>query len=682
VRADESFASAAGAADRPDRHDRLRGKLATASFWLLGSALVAVAQPSSDRKLAAAGAAVAGIATILVVSRLTHDPGRRYFRSLLGAIVAVSVVGDWLVQHLISGSNGFIQYGLDTRIALPLIFVLLAPVVLGALPVRLRSRALWHDRALILREARPLDWLAAAYALLILPDLALGVAHHAPKSYIAQDLGLIVFFLFAYVAGRTINADTGRESAVELVSVLLLLAAAQKLFGWDTTPLFTYVEAACAGALAFMLFQPRKPRLVALGLLALVLLGADAIAIKNGTGSTTAVELAAALGIIGYLVVRERNLLPESAVVTIAVAVAAGFLAFTADGVTVRGQYHGSDQSQIGRTYEAHQVREAIHSSPISFLFGRGLGGSIDETKAPKLFAESLVYGGRDLAHVQEVHLLPYEFLLKYGLLGFAWLAALVVGISILCLRALETATRHRDATPVVYAALPLLGIAAALAAATHLQDNPLNALAVGVLVTRLEPKTSPSRVLRFAVPAAAVVCAAVGAVAFSRSPGAFPFPAFAGGPGGTNAAVVGGLRVEYPRYQHYHARYFSTQKHAVTGVRHVRVHGVVIASYPLKRSPELSGSGQSLPSDGLFFELYQAPRKQRHPAPTKTLPLTIFDFPDIAALRITDALEQGGVSFSVNGRNYRAILWVGKHAPKAARVAIDYIVLSIQVKK
>ena len=668
--------SAAGTADRPDRHDHLRGKLATGVFWLLGSAVVAVAQPGSDRTLAAAGAAVAGIATILVVRRLTTDPGRRYFRSLVGAIVAVSVVGDWLVQHLISGSNGFIQYGLDTRIALPLIFVLLVPLVLAALPARLRSRALWTDRALIVREARPLDWLAVAYALLILPDLLLGVAHHAPKSYIAQDLGLIVFFLFAYIAGRTIDSETGRGMALELVAVLLLLASAQKLFNWDTTPLFTYMEAACAGALAFVLFQPRKPRVVALGLLALVLLGADALEIKNGTTSTTAVELAAALGVLGYLVIRERNLLPEWALVAIAGAVVVGFLALAPDGVTVRGQYHGTDQSQIGRTYEAHQVREAIHSSPVSFLFGRGLGGSIDETKAPRLFAESLVFGGRDLAHVQEVHLLPYEFLLKYGLLGFIWLATFVVGVSILGLRALETAARRRDPTPVVYAALPLLGIAAALAAATHLQDNPLNALAVGVLVTRLEPKASPSRVLRFAVPIVAVLFAAVGAVAFAGNVGPFAFPESAGQ--WTSSAVVGHVRVRYP--PEYHRRSFVTTNHAVTGVHGVRVHGVVIASYPLRPRPELGGKGERLRSDGLFFELYQLPRRTQHPAPTRPFPLTIYDFPDIEGLRNTPALEQGGVSFNVNGRDYRAILWVGKLASKEERVTIDGIVDSIRV--
>jgi hypothetical protein len=675
VSAEEGFVSAAVSADHPNRRGRLRARLGTAGFWLLGSAVVVLAQPTSDRRVAAAGAAAAGMATILAVSRLTPDPGRRYFRSILGAAVAVSVVGDLLVQRLSPNTNGFLRYGLDTRIALPMIVVLVGPLVLRALPIRFRSRALWQERTAIWREARPLDWVAVAYGLLILPDLLLGLAHHAPKTYIAQDLGLIVFFLFAYVAGRTVTAEAGRASSIELVVVLLVMGAAQALFGWDTTPIFTYVEAACTGAVAFALLQPSRSRLPLLAV-ALALLGNEAVAIKNGTGSTTAVELAAALGIILYLAARVWNLVPGWVLIGVAVVGLAGFLAFAADGVTVRGQYHGVDQSQLGRTFEAHQVREAIHSSPVSFVFGRGLGGSIDEAKAPALFAESLVYGGRDLAHVQEVHLLPYEFLLKYGLLGFVWLAVFVVGVAILGIRALEIAARRRDPTLVVYAALPLLGIAAALAAATHLQDNPLNALAVGILVTRLEPRTAPSGVPRLAVAAAALVFAAVGAVAFGGRVPPFAFP-FAGDQGGANAAVVGGLRFNYPFA--FHQRSFVTAKHAVTGARHVRVHGVVVSNYRLERSPELHGSGKRLPADGVFFELYEMPRRQLRPPPVRGFPLTIFDLPDIPGLPA--AREQGGTSFRANGRNYRVILWVGPNAPEASQLAAEQIVTTIHVR-
>jgi hypothetical protein len=633
--------------------------------------VVALAQPDSDRKIAAAGAAVAGIATILVVGWLTKEADRRYFRAAVGTMVSVSVTADWLVQHLIGGKNSFTSYGLDTRIALPLIFVLLAPPLVGALPAQLRSRALWHDRALIRRQASPMDWLAAAYVLLIVPDLALGLAHHAPKTYIAQDLGLTVFFVFAYAIGRTVSVEAGRASASEFVDVLLLMAAAQAVFGWGTVPIYTYVEAACAGAIGFALLQPRKARLLPLGL-GLVLLGADAVAVHHGTGSTTAIELAAAGAVIGYLVVRSLNLVPLRVVLALGVVALAGFLAFTSDGKGVTGRYYGTDPSKAGRTYEAQQVRAAVRTSPASFVFGRGLGGSIDETAAPTLFAESLAYGGRDLAHVQNVHLLPFEFLLKYGLLGIGWLAAMLLAAAFFCVRALEKASKDRDPSLVVYGALPLLVIAAALAAATHFQDNPLNAFALGILVTRLGGGASRRFRLGLALPAVALAAAVFGAVVFTRpavfvtsvlrNPGpSIPVP---------RKAAVGDLRLGYPLHG-FHRAYFRSSDPAVTGGHGIHVHGVVVASYPLKANPEIGGSGESIRQDGVFFELYRAPRHVKGQVPLSVnFPLSYLDFP------------AGSLFFAANGHNYQGIALVGKHASETDKAGIVALIASIHVKK
>lgn len=673
MRADEGLPSADVGAVRSTRGVRLGGNLATWAFWLLGSVVVTLAQPTTDRGLAAVGAAVAGVATILVVQRLTADPGRRYFRSVVGTVIAVSLSGDWLVQRLNGNANGFVAYGLDTRIAIPLIFVLLTPLVLRALPTRLRSRALWHDRAHIWREAAPLDWVAAAYALLIVPGLLLGFAHHSPKTYVAQDFGLAIFFVFAYIAGRTVGARAGRDSALEFVVVLLLLALGQVFLNWDTTPMFTFVEAVCVGAVGFALLKPTKARLLLL-VPAVALLVHDAVAVKQGSASTTAIELAAALGLIAYLAVRSRHLAPQWLVLGIALAALAGFLAFTSDGAGVIGRYHGTDPSKWGRTFEADQVRAAIHSSHVSFVLGRGLGGSINETQAPKLFAESLAFGGRDLSHVPAVHLLPYEFLLKFGLVGFAWLAAFVLGVAILGLRALETASRQRDPTPVVYAALPLLGIVAALAAATHLQDNPLNAFAVGVLVTRFEGGRSSRRRVGLALTAAAVLSALVGAVAFTKPP---PFATTKAPPELLNlplpgSARVGDLRLNYPG--RYKRTYFGKPG---------RAHGVVLTTYPPGPSPQIGGASQHFRADGVFFEVYEIPRKRPLPTPPKKLPLTIFDLTDtVKALRnAPPSTEQGGAYFRAKDHNYRVILWVGAKVPSVATLEVDELVNAIRVK-
>lgn len=454
--------------------------LATAVVWLAGSGIVALAQSGTDRRLAALGGAGAGIVTILVLRRLTADPGRAYLRSVVGAVIAVSVVAEWLVWHLMSSQSGFDVDGIVKRIDLPLLIVLLAPLV---------ARELWLQRATLRRPARGMDWIVAAYATVILvPALAVGVLHHNRLLYVAQDLGLIVFFCFMYLVGRAVTAEAARASAAEIVDVLLLLAAARWiLVSWDLFPIYEYFEAAAAGALAVLVLRARQARLLPVGL-SVVLLALDVEQIRAGTNASTAVELAGALAIVAYLALRVRRTLPQWLLVACALVAIAGFVGATSDGLTLRGQYYGPDPSNAGRTYEAHTVRATVGHSA-SAVFGRGLGGTIDESTAPPAFKRTLVYGGRDLAHVQEIHLLLFAFLLKTGYLGLAWLATFLAGFAILVFRGLERAARERDPSLVLYVALPLLAIAQALAASSRLQSNPFDGLTLGVLVTCLSAR-------------------------------------------------------------------------------------------------------------------------------------------------------------------------------------------------
>lgn len=467
--------------------------LATFVVWGAGSAIVALAQPDSDRSWAAAAAAGAGVGTILVLTWLTGDPGRRYFRSLLGGIVAASLTADATLQLL--ASNGVVGVyfganGIEERITLPLIVVLLAPLVLSQL---------WARRAQLRRRPRPLDAIFAAYATVVaVPALLVGLAHHNHLSYIAQDLGLVVFFVFAYLAGRLVATEAARASAREFVDILLAIAVAQLvLLGWEPSPLYPYVGAACTAAIAFAVLQPRGRGWFLACAVGVIILATDIVAIHDGTTSSITIELLGAVAVLGYLLIRLRPLVPQWLIVVAGVAALAVFLGFTGDGRTLRGQYHGPDPSNAGRTYEAARVRAEVRRSPLSLVLGRGFGGTINETHAPVAFRHSLVSAGRNLAQVQEIHLLPYSFLLKDGFLGIAWLLSFLIGLVVVALRALDRAARERDPTFVIYAALPVLAVAQALSAASHLQVNPLTSLALGVLVTMLaapgrERGTSP----------------------------------------------------------------------------------------------------------------------------------------------------------------------------------------------
>lgn len=463
--------------------------LLTGLVWLAGSAIVAAAQPTPDRRYAAAGAAAVGIGVILAVSWLTEDRSRRYLRAVVGATLGVSLASNWLLWHLgVAQGVGFQAAGYVERIVLPLLIVLLGPLVVGvAWRTGARPATLWARRAELIRLVRPMDWVMVAYAtIILLPALAVGLANHNRGLYVAQDLGLIVFFVFMYAAGRAVTAEAARASAGEIVEVLLALAVAKLVvFGWDVSPLYSYVEAAAAAALAVLLLRRRHARLLAVAV-GITLLAYDAVAVRRGTNASTAIELAGALAVLLFLAVRVRRLVPLWLVVALTVVAAVGFIGYTHDGAAIRGQYHGGDASALGTTYEAHQVRATVGHSPVSFALGHGLGGTVDETNAPPAFRATLVYGGRDPAHVQEIHLVGYAFLLKAGLLGLVWLAAFLLSLAILVFRALERAARDREPALVLYAALPLLGIIQAFAASSRMQSDPLNGLALGVLATCL----------------------------------------------------------------------------------------------------------------------------------------------------------------------------------------------------
>jgi acyl-CoA thioesterase-1 len=523
VSADQGIAGVARDAPRvASRRERLGGLAATGIVWFAGSAAVTFAQHGHDRRIAALGGAAAGIAAILVVSRSTREPGRRYVRSVVAAMVAASVMTEWLLWHLGVSSSGFQVDGMVKRIVLPLLVVLLAPLAV---------RALWAQRVAFLRRPLGMDWIVGAYGtIVLLPALLVGLAHHNRLLYVAQDLGLIVFFVFMYLVGRAVTNEAARAAAPEIVDVLLLLAAARwVLVSWDVFPIYSYFEAAAAGALAVLLLRPRESRLLSVGL-GVALLALDAEQIKAGTNSSTAVELAGAIGIVAYLALRIRRLLPQWLLVALALVAVAGFIGVTSDGAALRGQYHGPDPSNAGRTYEAHQVRAAVGHSPSTALLGRGLGGTIDETQAAPQFKATLVYGGRDLAHVQEIHLLLYSFLLKAGYLGLAWLAVFLAGLGLLVFRGLERAVRERNPSIVLYVALPLLAVAQALAAASRLQANPLSGLAVGILVTCLGARVASPvsiRMHRREILAGAACtlagCVAVAVVSVHRTFGTLP---------------------------------------------------------------------------------------------------------------------------------------------------------------
>lgn len=116
-----------------------------------------------------------------------------------------------------------------------------------------------------------------------------------------------------------------------------------------------------------------------------------------------------------------------------------------------------------------------------------------------------------------------------------------------------------------------------------------------------------------------------------------------------------------------------------VAGIHGACIHGVIVASYPLKPNPEMAAAGASFRSRGVALELYRAPWQGPDLiAPAVRPPLSLSDF-HFVGRGPHPSTEQQELFFSVDRVNYWAIAWVGKRAGKSDRDALVSVVASIR---
>ena len=130
--------------------------------------------------------------------------------------------------------------------------------------------------------------------------------------------------------------------------------------------------------------------------------------------------------------------------------------------------YDGDDLSFAQRVYESEQVYDKIDDSASTALVGRGLGATVDLSASPD--RRTLRAAGRDLPEVNDVHLLPYEILLKRGVLGLVVLLLYGIVLALVLQRAVES----RKPAAVFFAAIPAMGLFDALSAGSHFFANPV----------------------------------------------------------------------------------------------------------------------------------------------------------------------------------------------------------------
>ena len=92
------------------------------------------------------------------------------------------------------------------------------------------------------------------------------------------------------------------------------------------------------------------------------------------------------------------------------------------EGVDYSSSYHVSVSQRL---IEAEVVMSLWTENMFSFIFGSGLGGVIDG----KLFIDNAVTSSALLGEksIHNIHLLPFAFIHKYGLLGLIIMVLLMI---------------------------------------------------------------------------------------------------------------------------------------------------------------------------------------------------------------------------------------------------------------
>jgi hypothetical protein len=384
------------------------------------------------------------------------------FVTLLGA-VAVAIA-----FHSGAGpSQSFAANGFAKRLLLPAMLLVLTAV------------AVYGWRIARPRVSPPLWWWLLVAALLI-SVLRVVVSDNTPSSVLglAQSGALLGGALMLFVLGCVISEMSSRTAT----SLLLIASAATIGSLWlGTNSLVPFVGVAIPTIAALIYVGLRESR----GIAVLAGIGLAVWTAVNLSTTRAEVSLALVAQIVVATAVLAAALLPRilrglalvaGGVLTALQVLGNGYLKI------FFGYYAVEDVTLAQRGYETRQVWEDLTSSgALDMLVGRGPASTVNLTWSPD--AATLLAAGRDIASVDDTHLLTTWFLLKFGIIGIVVFALLLVTVGRLSLFALrQPRPVAADLVPLIYV---LSGIAFAVPAATNLFVEPATFLALGVLWAR-----------------------------------------------------------------------------------------------------------------------------------------------------------------------------------------------------
>ena len=380
----------------------------------------------------------------------------------LSISLIVSVILASILSMVSSALNSFQFFSFSKMIILPTVYLL----VFIALT--------WMSKQQVgVFRTLPLWWWVMLGILFVSTFFAIWI----PRQLILlspalQGLALILGLLVFVVTG----AAAHKWSTAEKYALLFVVIGAGvfvRISGVDLGPFSPMVFP--AGVIALWLgVRLREHRLLLLTFGILLLLPG----LSTDLSLANISQLAVGLGLIVLFMIRRkyRKVLLATGIIVV-------FIGASVSGLSklLVGDSNGVlDVTLSHRAFETMAVWEQNLNSPFSFLFGLGPSATIDLSQSPDV--NTLLWSGRDIFRVDDVHFISSWIVLKFGVVGLMVLLLLFIWLG-KELFAFISASDQIDYFIGSIWIIVLSGLAFGSPAATYIFTYPLIGIGLGILI-------------------------------------------------------------------------------------------------------------------------------------------------------------------------------------------------------
>jgi len=373
------------------------------------------------------------------------------------------------------GLQSFAAAGLTKRVILPTFY--LGVIITSFWPFSPQIRSAVHAK-----RARYPVWWWLLYALVAVSSF-LAIAdprQDTARVDVAQGAALLGGFLLTVRLGLMTGPWTDR-ARLALADVVVAASTTAAVLDVSLLPFESLRVPGMAAAAYLAIRLPARRRVYAVASALMALAFVRTIVEASAAHPLSIAVIAQAIVGVGIVVIGLMRPARRLVVASAGLLVAVLFLAHHRIFALLVGAFDYEDVTLAHRGYETASVRALVEDDLVSTLFGLGPGATVDLSLSPD--AHTLAASGRDLFHVDDVHLFTSYVYLKLGVLGLLWIALVYFSTVKVSTRVLRVKTLDPWLTMlVIYIAA---GVASALPAATNFFADPLTGLLLGVLLAQ-----------------------------------------------------------------------------------------------------------------------------------------------------------------------------------------------------